>query len=279
MEHQPRSGAFVHSSIPEAFDRYLLRAIFEPWADDLVGRAGVQTGHSVLDVASGTGSVARRAAQAVGASGRVVASDISPGMLALAASKPVSSDWAWIEYVECSATALEVRDGEFDVVICQQGLQFFPDRGAAVAEMCRAAGPGGRVVVATWAAEYPVGLFGPMAECLRDAGLAEPYPGAFEVSSYVIGTEEVAALFQTAGLEDIKVATLALDAVWASQNDAANTVHGTPFGPGVSALAAPAQARIRAMLLQRLGARPDGPVTVRTVCNVASGRNGASADR
>jgi ubiquinone/menaquinone biosynthesis C-methylase UbiE len=77
-----RSGSFTAVSVPDGYDRFMLGQLFEPWAADLIARAVLKPGCSVLDVASGLGPVARLAAQAAGPDGRVVASDISAAMLA-----------------------------------------------------------------------------------------------------------------------------------------------------------------------------------------------------
>jgi ubiquinone/menaquinone biosynthesis C-methylase UbiE len=95
----------------------------------------------VLDVARGPGTVARLAAAVVGPDGRVMASDISPAMLALAAAKPVDPAWAPINYLECPVSAIDAAEDSFDAVLCQQGLQFFPDRERAVGEMLRVTRP------------------------------------------------------------------------------------------------------------------------------------------
>jgi ubiquinone/menaquinone biosynthesis C-methylase UbiE len=108
---------------------------------------GSKPGCSVLDVASGLGPVARLAAQAAGPDGRVVASDISAAMLAVASARPYGPGWAAIEYRQCPASAIAAEDDSFDVVLCQHGLQFFPDRAAAAAELRRVAGPGGTAVL------------------------------------------------------------------------------------------------------------------------------------
>jgi ubiquinone/menaquinone biosynthesis C-methylase UbiE len=78
-----RAGGFSSVSVPDGYGRFMLGQLFEPWAADLVARAGLQPGSSVLDVASGLGPVARLAA-AAGPGGHVVASDISAAMLAAA---------------------------------------------------------------------------------------------------------------------------------------------------------------------------------------------------
>ena len=79
-----RSGSFTQVSVPDGYDRFMLGQLFEPWAAELIARASLKPGCSVLDVASGLGPVARLAAKAAGSGGRVVASDISAAMLAVA---------------------------------------------------------------------------------------------------------------------------------------------------------------------------------------------------
>ncbi len=146
-----RSEAFASVSIPEAYDRWMTPQLFEPWASRLLDTVSLPEGGSVLDVATGPGTVARLAATRAGAAGRVVASDVSGPMLALARARPADPGAAGIDWVEAPATALPAEDGAFDVVLCQHGLQFFTDRPAAAGEMRRVTRPGGTLAVSTWA--------------------------------------------------------------------------------------------------------------------------------
>src|SRR5258708_18160477 len=116
-----RGRGFTQATIPAGYAKYLLRQLFEPWAKDMIERGAPSPGDAVLDLATGLGPVARLAAAAVGTSGRVVASDISPAMLAVAAARPVEPDWAPIEYLECPASAIDTADDGFDVVYCSHG--------------------------------------------------------------------------------------------------------------------------------------------------------------
>jgi SAM-dependent methyltransferase len=265
-----RSEGFSQASIPEGYERFLLHQLFEPWARALVSHAHLQPGWSVLDVASGLGPVAREAAAAVGPAGRVVASDISEPMLALAAARPLSAGSAPIEFRPGPASAIPAPDGIFDAVLCQHGLQFFADRAAAVREMHRVALPDGVVVLSTWAAERELGLFGPMGETLQELGVAEPYPRAFDPGSYRMSAAELTDLLRASGWRGVQVQTIELDASWASAETAASTLLGTPFGPVVSALPGDAQDQVHNRLITKLGGSADG-VTVRTVSNIARG--------
>jgi ubiquinone/menaquinone biosynthesis C-methylase UbiE len=113
-----------------------------PWAPQVIGLAALAAGERVLDVACGTGVVARLAAEHVGADGRAVGFDLNPGMLTVARSLPVVG--VPIGWVQATAGRLPFPDGSFEVVCCQLGLQFFPDRAAALAEMARVLVAGGR---------------------------------------------------------------------------------------------------------------------------------------
>jgi len=114
------------------YERYVM-LIMEPWVRRLVDVAMLQPDEHVLDVACGTGFVARLAAQRVGVKGRVVGIDLNTGMIE-AARETVATT---IDWRIGDAAALPFEDGGFDVVLCQQGLQFFPDRIQALGEMRR----------------------------------------------------------------------------------------------------------------------------------------------
>jgi SAM-dependent methyltransferase len=133
----------------EIYQRELVPAVFGPWGPRVVQLAELRPGLRVLDVACGTGLVARLAAEAVGVDGRVAALDLNPGMLAVASELP-TVEGAAIEWVDGNAQALPFAEASFDVVCCQLGLQFFPDREGAVREMKRVLVPGGHAVVMVW---------------------------------------------------------------------------------------------------------------------------------
>jgi ubiquinone/menaquinone biosynthesis C-methylase UbiE len=126
------SGFQVDEQGPRYYETYV-SYIMEPFVDALV-TAGVRAGESVLDVACGTGFATRAASKVVGPKGRVVGLDINPNMLAMARSIPHDENVSW---ERGSALELPYNDNEFDAVICQQGVQFFPDTGAGLTEMAR----------------------------------------------------------------------------------------------------------------------------------------------
>lgn len=130
----------------EMYQQHLVPTMFVPWARVLVKRAGLRAGEQVLDVACGTGAVARQAAEVVGRGGRVAALDLNPAMLAVARTVP-HPEGAGIAWHRGSAQDLPFADETFDAVCCQQGLQFFPDPALALREMRRVLAPGGRTAL------------------------------------------------------------------------------------------------------------------------------------
>ena len=134
----------VSDSAATLYERYAVGGFFSAFADDLLRRAVLQPGERVLDLACGTGIAARKAAPSVGASGSVTGADLNPGMLAEAQRQV--PDALGIVWRECDAAALPFADASFDVVLCQQGMQFMPDKPATAAEIRRVLAPGGRVV-------------------------------------------------------------------------------------------------------------------------------------
>jgi ubiquinone/menaquinone biosynthesis C-methylase UbiE len=129
----------------ENYERYFVPTIGAPLAADLVDLAAPRSGEHVVDIACGTGIVARLVAERVGAAGSIAGVDINPGMLAVA-HRAAPAD-APIDWHEARAEELPLADGAFDVALCQLGLQFFADKPAAVREMRRVLAPGGRLLV------------------------------------------------------------------------------------------------------------------------------------
>ena len=119
------------------------------WAQALVQVAAPTEGERVLDVACGTGAVARFTAPLVGPTGLVTGLDLNAGMLDIARTMPVPKGAA-IAWQEGSAIALPFPNASYDLVCCHQGVQFFPDRPAALREMLRVLTPTGRLALGLW---------------------------------------------------------------------------------------------------------------------------------
>lgn len=197
-----------------AYEQTLVRPIFEPWARLLLDELDVHSGESLLDVATGPGTLARLASARLGPSGRVTACDLSPAMLAVAQEKPAIPDGAPIDYLECEAASLTGPAEAFDVVTCQQGLQFFPDRPSALAEMNRVLKPGGRVGVAVWSDIERCPPCAALAEAIG-AVMGSEVAGRFRAGPWGLpGADQIAELIAGAGFEQVDVTERRLPVVF-----------------------------------------------------------------
>jgi ubiquinone/menaquinone biosynthesis C-methylase UbiE len=189
------SYAMNQASFPEMYERWLVGPLFRPWAELTLDEVSLRTGDRVLDIACGTGIVARVARERLGDAAYVVGIDISSDMLAIARAIEPGIDWR-----QGNAAALPLKPGEqFDIVICQQGMQFFPDKPAAAAEMRRALATGGRLAVATWRSDEETPFF---RELRR---VAERRLGAVADQRYSFGDAvRLEALLRDAGFHDVR---------------------------------------------------------------------------
>lgn len=192
---------FNQMSLPEAYERFLVEPLFRPFAERLLNRLHPTPSDSLLDVACGSGIVGRIARQTLGPHTRIVGVDASPGMLAVARQIEPTIDWR-----EGNAAALPIgTDERFSCVTCHQGLQFFPDKLAAVREMYRVLSPQGRVGVATWLSVTDM----PFAEALHR--VAERHLGPTADTRHSLGDGSVLArLLSEGGFRDVQVETVRL---------------------------------------------------------------------
>lgn len=134
----------LHGSAADLYERYLVPTLFTPWAHDLLATAQLQPGERVLDVACGTGSVTRLIGPQIGPQGHLTAVDLNVDMLR-AAQTYVTTTTPFIRWLHGDVVDMPVNDADFDVVLCQQSFQFFPDKLGALREMHRVLAPGGRL--------------------------------------------------------------------------------------------------------------------------------------
>lgn len=219
----PTTLQFEAGSVAEHYHRYLEPVLFAPWAERLVAHARVAPGDVVVDLAAGTGAVARAASRAAGPHGRVIATDISERMLAFA-GRSAGPGSSVIETLVCGATALDLPDGSADVVLCQQGLQFMDDHLAVIRECHRVLRPGGVLAVAVWAAGEPLDPFDAFARALSTE--QRPISNA-PVTMSVLSVVDALCL---AGFSDISTGTHSLAVRWPTLDAEVSAVFGTPFG-------------------------------------------------
>lgn len=197
---------FVATTFTEIYERVLVGPLFRPFGEQLVARAAVSRGDSVIDVACGTGIVARLARERLEPDAQVVGVDLAPAMLAVARAVDRTIDWR-----QGDATSLPVGANErFTVVTCHQGLQFMPDKPAAVREMRRVLAPGGRVALATWSAldELP--------EMVELNAVAERHVGRVVDSRHSFGdANALEQLLVEGGFRDVEVTAFRHDVQFA----------------------------------------------------------------
>jgi ubiquinone/menaquinone biosynthesis C-methylase UbiE len=190
------SGYQLSGDAPTLYTRYAY-ALQEPWTDDLILQAHCKDGDRVLDVACGPGLVAGKV-RVSNAACKVTGIDINEAMLNAAKKIPN------IEWHLGSAVKLPFADGSFEVVFCQQGLQYFPDRGVAVREMSRVLAPGGRLAVNVWGAldrqPFDIVYHDTIRAFLGPDALI-PYSLAFSLST----ADELRNLATDAGLKDARI--------------------------------------------------------------------------
>jgi SAM-dependent methyltransferase len=202
-ERADTAGWPIRGNGPEAYERYLVPAMFAPWGERLVEHAGLRPGERVLDLACGTGIVARLAAACVAPGGAVTGVDVNPGMIAVAqaVSAGVSPP---IEWRESDAHTLPFAEGSFDAGLCQFGLMFFSDHPAALLELHRVIAPDGRVALAVWrstAANPGWSLFATALEQHVGATAAATMRAPFVLAD----ADEVHTLVRGAGFHDVRI--------------------------------------------------------------------------
>jgi len=199
----------MHESVPsaevaaaQAYEDLHVAALFAEWAPRVLDAAAAGEGDDLLDVACGTGVLARAALARVGPQGRVTGLDRSRAMLVVAERIAPAVMWR-----QGDATDLSFDDASFDVVVSQFGLMFFEDRAGAVREMLRVLRPAGRIAVAVWDAleaspAYPIEV--ELLERLAGTRAAEALRAPF-----VLGDkDELRGLFESAGVAGVTVTTI-----------------------------------------------------------------------
>lgn len=158
----------VAGSAAEVYEEFFVPALFGPWPRIVLDEAEVGSGHRVLDVACGTGVLARQARARVGQTGKVVGLDPNPGMLAVAQDKEPAIDWQ-----QGVAEAMPFETNAFDRVVSQFGLMFFTEPKQAIEEMARVLAPEGRISIAVWASLEDTPGYAAMVDLLDDLFGAE----------------------------------------------------------------------------------------------------------
>jgi SAM-dependent methyltransferase len=133
--------------IPEVYERYMVPLLFEPYARDLAARLAPLGVQRVLELAAGTGVLTRHLARVLDPRATLVATDLNPQMIEQARQRGTDRP---VDWQVADALSLAFEDGSFDLVVCQFGAMFFPDKARAWVEAKRVLRPGGRLVFSVW---------------------------------------------------------------------------------------------------------------------------------
>jgi len=192
----------IKEDAAQFYDRLPARYILGPWSASLVAAVQITSDEHVLDLACGTGVVTREVERVLGPRGRVVGLDINEGMIDVA-KKYERTGPGEISYVLASALETGLPGNTFDVVLCQQGFQFFPDQTKALFETLRVLKDRGRVCFSVWAES---GAYNnAVAEAVRafvDDATAERFLQSRDVPT----ASGLRQKFVTAGFRDVTVA-------------------------------------------------------------------------
>jgi len=261
----------LDGSAAELYERCVRRYILGPWVPQLLDVVGLQAGENVLDIACGTGTVARVAAQRVGASGRVTGLDVNAGMLVVARSQPVPPGAA-ITWVDRDARDTGLPDRDFDVVLCQQGLQFFLDKTGALREMRRVLVPRGRLAISVWRS---TGVYNVAVGKALSQHMGVDVGSRFCASRDVPGDEELRHFAVAAGFHDVTLHVQRMMVRLPSLRDfVLRHLAATPVASDVKAMSGAARAALGGDVARQLAAynKDDGvafPEEVNVVTAIA----------
>jgi SAM-dependent methyltransferase len=215
----PQDDDIGTASMREQWDRaaqgwHDSSAVIRPWLQQatqaMLEMAGVKSGSHVLDVAAGAGDQTLDVAERVGPGGYVLATDLSPEILAFAAQQAAAAGHHHIETRVSDGQALQVEDARFDAVVCRLGLMLFRDPGQGLREMARVLKPGGGVCTMVFGApEHNPCVTTLMATALRHAGLPprDPFQSGGLLSLGKPGL--IDQLFKEAGFTEIATTGIA----------------------------------------------------------------------
>jgi SAM-dependent methyltransferase len=242
-------------SMPEAYDRWLAPAVFHPFAVDIAQRAARLTPHRVLEIAAGTGVLTRELAAAIPAA-QLTATDLNQAMVEFGSRQVPGAAWR-----QADALHLPFDDRQFDLVVCQFGVMFFPDRPAAFREMRRVLAPGGRVLFSTWGAVETHGFAAALVAALTHAFPGNPPAFIAAVPHGYCDLSQIAADLAAGGLECPTTESVTLQGHADSAADVATGFcAGTPLRMAIEARGdlVASTAVIADQMTARLG---PGPVT------------------
>lgn len=257
----PETDRAFAGAIPDVYDRLLVPLIFEPYAADLAERVARLAPRAVLEVAAGTGVVPRALAPRLGSDATYVVTDLNPPMLERARARQPED--GRIEWRQADATALPFEDARFDVVLCQFGVMFLPDRVAGYREAARVLRTGGRLLFSAWDGldgnDVPDTVWHAVVGCYPD----DPPTFFSRVPHGYNDVRRIRADVEAAGFGAVEIETVTCDCEAPDAGTAAVAFcQGTPIRNEIEARRSPSLADVTDRAAGALTARY-GPGTVR----------------
>jgi len=254
----------------------LIYSATAPVSERLVEMAGIKVGDQVLDIAAGSGEPALTAARVVGKDGRIVATDISPEMLAYGRERASAAGIDNVEFVETDASSLDFPPGSFDAALSRWGIIFEPQAEAAAAQIRGFLKPGARMAISSWGPPDRAPMIGlPMRTVLTHLDVPPPPPGTPGPLSRPT-PEAISSLLADGGFTDVEVDQIEIEFEWDSPEEFARFVR--EIVPPITALLANHPQEVRdeawAAVVEAAGAHAgdDGIVRLPNLVLLAAGR-------
>jgi ubiquinone/menaquinone biosynthesis C-methylase UbiE len=263
MTDQRAAAVRVAAVYNAASDCYSAPALsfWDRFAAKTVRRMGLRSGARVLDLCCGAGASALAAARIVGPTGHVLALDLSPRLLELAAHRAADEELDNIEFCCADCTATGLPSESFDAVACVFGVFFAADRPGFVAEMWRHLAPGGELAVTTWGPD----LFEPASSLFWQGKLRPDLDRAFNPWDDLVTPDALGSLLRSVGIGDVVVTTEFGTHPLLTSDDFWQIVLGTGYRGTVDALAPEQVAAVREAVLGELRRRGVQAVTTNVV--------------
>jgi len=215
----------------------LLRKGAAPVTERMLELVGISSGSRLLDIASGTGEPAISAAQMVGASGKVVGTDLVDEMLAVAREKAAKANLGNIEFRCMDGEALDVAAASFDAVTIRWGLMFMPQPQACLTAAHQALKQHGRISLACWVAPEKNPFVGVLINTLRNyMDIPTPPPGSPGIFAFA-DAERLQQTLTSAGFRNIELEEMAIDVL--------EVADGRAYWQAISDMAAPVMALVK----------------------------------
>jgi ubiquinone/menaquinone biosynthesis C-methylase UbiE len=219
-------------SIPAAYDRYLGHVFFQPYAEDLAARLQVKENGSVLELACGTGILTRELRNRLPATAKLIATDLNEPMFENAAAKFAKGEV--VEWQQADACSLPFGDGMFDVVVCQFGIMFVPDKTLAAREAHRVLKPGGLFLFNVWDALEHNELGRIAHETITSYFDKDP-PAFYQVPFGYHDRDEIKRVLEEAGFRDIRIEVVEkISGASRAEDAATGLVQGNPVSVAIA---------------------------------------------